>query len=89
MGIPGEDLPGSLSAADFVPWYNAHPDYVDVKVPLDCDTAVVIGAGNVAMDVARMLALEPSELDPTDTADHAIEAFKASSVRDVYISARR
>jgi ferredoxin--NADP+ reductase len=72
-----------------VPWYNAHPDYVDVKVPMDCDTAVVIGAGNVAMDVARMLALEPSELDPTDTADHALEAFKASVVRDVYISARR
>ena len=89
LGIPGEDLPGSLSAADFVPWYNAHPDYVDVKVPLNCDTAVVIGAGNVAMDVARMLALEPSELDPTDTADHAIDAFKASTVRNVYISARR
>jgi ferredoxin--NADP+ reductase len=89
LGIPGEDLPGSLSAADFVPWYNAHPDYVDVKVPLDCNTAVVIGAGNVAMDVARMLALEPSELDPTDTADHAIDAFKASTVRNVYISARR
>jgi len=89
LGIPGENLPGSLSAADFVPWYNAHPDYVDVKVPMDCDTAVVIGAGNVAMDVARMLALEPSELDPTDTADHAIEAFKESAVRDVYISARR
>jgi ferredoxin--NADP+ reductase len=89
LGIPGEDLPGSLSAADFVPWYNSHPDYVDVKVPLDCDTAVVIGAGNVAMDVARMLALEPSELDPTDTANHAIDAFKASAVRDVYISARR
>ena len=89
LGIPGEDLPGSLSAADFVPWYNSHPDYVDVKVPLDCDTAVVIGAGNVAMDVARMLALEPSELDPTDTADHAIDAFKSSAVRDVYISARR
>jgi ferredoxin--NADP+ reductase len=89
LGIPGEDLPGSISAADFVPWYNSHPDYVDVRVPLDCDTAVVIGAGNVAMDVARMLALEPSELDPTDTADHAIDAFKASAVRDVYISARR
>jgi ferredoxin--NADP+ reductase len=89
LGIPGENLPGSLSAADFVPWYNAHPDYVDVKVSMDCDTAVVIGAGNVAMDVARMLALEPSELDPTDTADHAIDAFNASAVRDVYISARR
>jgi len=89
LGIPGEELPGSLSAADFVPWYNAHPDYVNVNVPLDCDTAVVIGAGNVAMDVARMLALEPSELDPTDTADHAIAVFKTSAVRDVYISARR
>ena len=89
LGIPGEELPGSLSAADFVPWYNAHPDYVNVNVPMDCDTAVVIGAGNVAMDVARMLALEPSELDPTDTADHALATFKTSAVRDVYISARR
>ena len=89
LGIPGEDLPGSISAADFVPWYNAHPDYVEVNVPLDCDTAVVIGAGNVAIDVARMLALEPSKLDPTDTADHAIAVFKTSAVRDVYISARR
>jgi len=89
LGIPGENLPGSISAADFVPGYIPHPEYVDVKVPMDCDTAVVIGAGNVAMDVARMLALEPSELDPTDTADHALDAFKASAVRDVYISARR
>ena len=89
LGIPGEELPGSISSADFVPWYNAHPDYVAVNVPLNCDTAVVIGAGNVAIDVARMLALEPSELDPTDTADHAIVAFKTSAVRDVYISARR
>ena len=89
LGIPGEDLYGSMSAADFVPWYNAHPDFADVAVPFDCDTAVVIGAGNVAMDVARMLALKPTELDPTDTADHAIAAFKNSAVRDVYISARR
>ena len=89
LGIPGENLPGSISAADFVPWYNAHPDYVDVKVPMDCETAVVIGAGNVAMDVARILALEPSELDPTDTADHAIDAFKQSNIRKVYMSARR
>jgi ferredoxin--NADP+ reductase len=72
-----------------VPWYNAHPDFVGVDTPLDADTAVVIGAGNVAMDVARMLALEPSELDPTDTADHAIDAFKKSNIRKVYISARR
>jgi ferredoxin--NADP+ reductase len=89
LGIPGEDLPGSLSAAEFVPWYNAHPDFHDIEVSLDCDTAVVIGAGNVAMDVARMLALEPSELDPTDTADHAIATFKKSSIREVVISARR
>jgi ferredoxin--NADP+ reductase len=89
LGIPGENLRGSLSAAVFVPWYNAHPDFVGVDTPLDADTAVVIGAGNVAMDVARMLALEPNELDPTDTADHAIDAFKKSNIRKVYISARR
>jgi len=89
LGIPGEDLPGSLSAAEFVPWYNAHPDFHSVEVPLDCETAIVIGAGNVAMDVARMLALEPSELDPTDTADHAIAALKKSTIREVVISARR
>jgi ferredoxin--NADP+ reductase len=89
LGIPGEDLPGSMSAANFVPWYNAHPDFKDESVDLSTSTAVVIGAGNVAMDVARMLALEPSELDPTDTADHAIDALKASAVRTVIISARR
>ena len=89
LGIPGENLLGSMSAADFVPWYNAHPDFADIQVLLNCDTAVVIGAGNVAMDVARMLALEPSELDTTDTADHAIAALKTSAIRDVYISARR
>ena len=89
LGIPGEDLPGSMSAATFVPWYNAHPDFKDENVDLSTSTAVVIGAGNVAMDVARMLALDPSELDPTDTADHAIDVFKASAVRTVVISARR
>jgi ferredoxin--NADP+ reductase len=89
LGIPGEDLPGSMSAATFVPWYNAHPDFKDESIDLSTSTAIVIGAGNVAMDVARMLALEPSELDPTDTADHAIDAFKASAVRTVIVSARR
>jgi ferredoxin--NADP+ reductase len=89
LGIPGEDLPGSLSAATFVPWYNAHPDFKDEAIDLSSETAVVIGAGNVAMDVARMLALEPSELDPTDTADHAIDALKKSAIRKVVISARR
>ncbi len=89
LGIPGEELRGSLSAADFVPWYNAHPDYVDVDVPLDTDTAVVIGAGNVAMDVARMLALEPKELDVTDTANHALAELHKSAIRQVHVFGRR
>ena len=89
LGIPGENLRGSLSAADFVPWYNAHPDYVDVDVPLDTDTAVVIGAGNVAMDVARMLALEPKELDETDTASHALVELHKSAIRQVHVFGRR
>jgi ferredoxin--NADP+ reductase len=78
-----------MSAATFVPWYNAHPDFKDENIDLSCETAVVIGAGNVAMDVARMLALEPCELDPTDTADHAIESLKESAIRTVVLSARR
>jgi ferredoxin--NADP+ reductase len=89
LGIPGEELTNSLSAADFVPWYNGHPDYANLKPDLSSDTAVVIGAGNVAMDVARLLALEPSELEPTDTSEHAIEDFKNSKIRKVYICARR
>ena len=89
LGIPGENLPGSISAAEFVPWYNGHPDFANHAPNLDCNTAVVIGAGNVAMDVARMLALEPSELDETDTATHAIEALRKSNIRKVVISARR
>ena len=89
LGIPGEDLPGSISAAEFVPWYNGHPDFANHAPNLDCETAVVIGAGNVAMDVARMLALEPSELDATDTATHALEALRNSRIRKVVISARR
>ena len=89
LGIPGEDLPGSISAAEFVPWYNGHPDYVNVSVPLDGAVAVVIGGGNVAMDCARILAIAPSELDSTDTADHALAALHASNIRQVYVSARR
>ena len=89
LGIPGEDLPGSISSATFVPWYNAHPDFKDEAIDLSSETAVVIGAGNVAMDVARILALEPAELDPTDTADHAISSFKESAIRTVILSARR
>ena len=89
LGIPGEELTNSLSAAEFVPWYNAHPDYADLNPDLSSDTAIVIGAGNVAMDCARMLAVDPSELDVTDTAEHAIAAFKNSNIRKVYICARR
>jgi ferredoxin--NADP+ reductase len=89
LGIPGEDLAGSISSATFVPWYNGHPDFKDFEINLETEQAVVIGAGNVAMDVARMLSLEPTELDPTDTADHAIEVLKKSAIRNVVISARR
>lgn len=89
LGIPGEQLSGVHSAAEFVPWYNAHPDFANVKIDLNTDTAVVIGAGNVAMDVARMLALDPSELDATDTADHALAALHQSKVRHVILCARR
>ncbi len=89
LGIPGEELPNCISAAEFVPWYNAHPDYVDVEVDLNTNTAVVVGAGNVAMDVARLLAIDPSELDPTDTAEHALVKFKQSKIRKVIICGRR
>jgi ferredoxin--NADP+ reductase len=89
LGIPGEELKNSLSAADFVPWYNAHPDYVDVEVDLSSDTAVVIGAGNVAMDIARILAIDPTELDPTDVAEHALIKLKQSNIRTVIICGRR
>jgi ferredoxin--NADP+ reductase len=72
-----------------VPWYNSHPDYVQTEVDLSCDTAVVIGAGNVAMDVARILAIDPTELDPTDVADHALVKLKESKIRTVIICGRR
>ena len=89
LQIPGEDLANSISSSDFVSWYNGHPDYVDTKVDLSCDTAVVIGAGNVAMDVARMLVVEPTDLDPTDVAEHALAKLKQSNIRRVIICGRR
>jgi ferredoxin--NADP+ reductase len=89
LGIPGEDLKNSLSAAEFVPWYNAHPDFVGVEVDLSSDTAVVIGAGNVALDVARLLAIDPIELDTTDVAEHALIKLKQSNIRTVIICGRR
>jgi ferredoxin/flavodoxin---NADP+ reductase len=89
LGIPGEDLPGSWSATEFVAWYNGHPDYQDLPFDLDVDRAVVIGNGNVALDVARMLALTSEELAPTDTTDPAIEAIGSSTVREIVVVGRR
>jgi ferredoxin/flavodoxin---NADP+ reductase len=89
IGIPGEDRPGSIAATEFVAWYNGHPSYADAAFDLSCERAVVIGNGNVAIDVARMLVLDPDELASTDTADHAIEAFARASVTDVVILGRR
>lgn len=89
LGIPGEDLPGSHAATAFVGWYNAHPDYADETFDLSGDRAVVIGNGNVAMDVARMLALTPDELRQTDTADHAIEELAKSKIQEIVVLGRR
>ncbi len=89
LGIPGEDLPGSHPATEFVNWYNAHPDFADREFDLSCKRVVVIGNGNVAADVARMLALTPDELGETDTADHAIEAFSGSNVKEILVLGRR
>jgi ferredoxin--NADP+ reductase len=89
LGIPGEELAGSHAATAFVGWYNAHPDYADEEFDLSCERAVVIGNGNVAMDVARMLALSQHELRQTDTADHAIERLGRSEVREIVVLGRR
>ena len=89
LGIPGEELANSISAAIFVPWYNGHPDLADFDVDLSGKVAVVIGAGNVAIDCGRILALDPKELDPTDIADHALEVFRKSNTRKVLITGRR
>ena len=89
LGIPGEDLRGSHAATEFVAWYNGHPDHSGLEVDLQAKQVVVVGAGNVAIDVARMLALAPSELAPTDPADHAIEVLSSSGVEEITILARR
>jgi ferredoxin--NADP+ reductase len=89
LRIPGEELRGSHAATEFVAWYNGHPDHCGLEVDLRAQHVVVIGAGNVAIDVARMLALAPSELAITDTADHAIEVLGASGIKDITILARR
>ena len=90
LGIPGEHLPGSHAATEFVGWYNGHPDHTDLEVNLlSAERALVIGNGNVALDVARMLVLAPSELAPTDTADHALDVLARSRVREVVVAGRR
>ena len=89
LGIPGEELPGSWAATEFVAWYNGHPDYQHLEFDLSHERAVVIGNGNVALDVARMLALTPDELGPTDTTDAAIAAINESGIREILVVGRR
>jgi len=89
MGIPGEDLSGSFAATEFVAWYNGHPDYRDREFDLSAERAVVIGNGNVAADVARMLALTRDELATTDVADHALDVLAESDVREIVVLGRR
>ena len=89
LGIPGEDLPGSWAATEFVAWYNGHPDYQHLEFDLSGERAVVIGNGNVALDVARMLALTPEELAPTDTTGAAIDAINAAGIGQILVLGRR
>ncbi|HYS38610.1 MAG TPA: FAD-dependent oxidoreductase, partial [Pseudonocardiaceae bacterium] len=89
LGIPGEDLPGSFSAKDFVAWYCGHPDAAVDRFTLDARTAVVVGAGNVAIDVVRILARTTDELrEITDMPDHVLDVLDASTVRDIHLVAR-
>ncbi|WP_063047404.1 FAD-dependent oxidoreductase [Nocardia pseudovaccinii] len=89
LGVPGEDLPGSHSATEFVAWYNGHPDYADRKFDLSGERAVIVGNGNVALDVARVLTVDPDELAKTDIADHALDALRGSNIREVVVLGRR
>jgi ferredoxin/flavodoxin---NADP+ reductase len=89
LGIPGEELPGSWAATEFVAWYNGHPDYRELEFDLSPTRAVVIGNGNVAADVTRMLTLDPGELEQTDVADHALVALRESRIEEVVVLGRR
>ena len=89
LGIPGEDLRGSHAATEFVAWYNGHPDYRDRKFDLSGRGAAVIGIGNVAVDVARILSRRPEELAKTDIADYALEALRQSQIRELWLLGRR
>lgn len=89
LNIPGEDFNGSISATEFVAWYNGHPDYVDLAPTLNTENIVVVGVGNVAMDVARILAKTVDELHETDIADHALEVLAESRVKNIFVLSRR
>lgn len=89
LAIPGEDLPGSMAAVDFVGWYNAHPHFEEMTPDLSAGRAVVIGNGNVALDVARILVCDPDALASTDIADHALESLHSRGVEEVVIVGRR
>jgi ferredoxin--NADP+ reductase len=89
LGLPGEELPGNCAAADFVGWYNGHPDRAGDVYDLSSERAVVVGNGNVALDVARMLVMDPADLMKTDIAQHALDALSGSSIREVVILGRR
>ncbi|MEU5842546.1 FAD-dependent oxidoreductase [Rhodococcus sp. NPDC047139] len=89
LGISGEDLPGSHAATEFVAWYNGHPDYADRDFDLSGERAVIVGNGNVALDVARILTMDVDELARTDIADHALKALRASNIREVVLLGRR
>ncbi|MET4418893.1 FAD-dependent oxidoreductase [Bradyrhizobium sp. RT3a] len=89
LGIPGEDIQGSHAATSFVGWYNGHPDYRDLKFDLSGDSAIIIGQGNVAIDVCRILAKSPDELRRTDIAAHALDALAESRIREIHLIGRR
>ena len=89
LGLPGEELPGSRPATEFVAWYNGHPDYRDLRFDLSCRRAVVIGNGNVAADVTRLLTRDAGELERTDVADHALDALRDSRIEEVVVLGRR
>ncbi|MGW6117863.1 FAD-dependent oxidoreductase [Nocardia sp. NPDC055165] len=89
MGVPGEDLAGSHSATEFVAWYNGHPDFAERSFDLSGHRAVIVGNGNVALDIARVLTMSPDALAETDIADHALAALRASNIREVVVLGRR
>ena len=89
LGVPGEDLPGSVSATELVAWYGGHPDLPPDRFVLDARSVAVVGAGNVALDVGRMFGRSTAELACTDAADHVLAAYRASLVEDIYLVARR